>query len=387
MTITLGLGYAHGLDGRETAALATRNALNQIGRNTISFGIIISSDRHSIHSVLNGIISVLGEIPLLGMSTVNEIAASGILKHSVVVLLICGVPFTIKAEWWANIAEQAGSIANNIAQLFHLEDAEGTLLTFTDGLSGDAQQLCSALPRGPYTLAGGLSSCNYLKVEAFQIGGHQAGSGGVAAAFLPKDLSIGVGIAHGWKPTGKFFKVTHSHHNIIETLDDMLATEALANLFKVSSDELKRPPLNEMVRLYALGIEQPAPQPLLVRSAINIDDKGFLRMNTSIQAGSTIHIMIGSQNACLEAAHRAAQQAHAALGSSRPIFALVLADIAWKMLFEAQPNRIFEAIRQVLGADIPLAGGFTYGQLYSTSGDSLSPMLHNQHIEIILIST
>ncbi|NJN43770.1 MAG: hypothetical protein HC806_02860 [Anaerolineae bacterium] len=92
--------------------------------------------------------------------------------------------------------------------------------------------------------------------------------------------------------------------------------------------------------------------------------------------------MVGSASACLEAAAKAARQALTNIGAARPILAIVFADIAWKMLFETQPGGEIAPIREIFGPEIPIAGGYTVGQIHkSESGIELL----NQHIEIMLL--
>jgi hypothetical protein len=93
--------------------------------------------------------------------------------------------------------------------------------------------------------------------------------------------------------------------------------------------------------------------------------------------------MTGSVDSCLEASRKAAQQALDNLGTARPVFALVLVDIAWQILLEASPGSEVSAIRSVLGESIPILGGYTFGQL-AYSVPSRTPELYNQHIEVVL---
>ena len=63
------------------------------------------------------------------------------------------------------------------------------------------------------------------------------------------------------------------------------------------------------------------------------------------------------------------------------VFALVLVDIAWQMLLKANPGAEIEAVRDILGANVPVAGGYTLGQI--VSADDAPPKFLNQHIVVI----
>jgi hypothetical protein len=110
-------------------------------------------------------------------------------------------------------------------------------------------------------------------------------------------------------------------------------------------------------------------------------------MNAPVRDGVDAYLLVGSRAACEKAAANAAQQALLSLGSAKPFFALALVDIAWQMLLEASPGAEIAAIRDILGPDVPIAGGYTLGQVVPTGsadGGSVShPQFLNQHIAVI----
>jgi len=91
---------------------------------------------------------------------------------------------------------------------------------------------------------------------------------------------------------------------------------------------------------------------------------------------------VGSRVACEQAAQQAAQQALQQLEGSKPAFVLVLVDIAWEMLLKSHPGAEINAVQDILGKDVPLAGGYTLGQIVRGK-DSGTPQLLNQHIIVI----
>jgi hypothetical protein len=92
---------------------------------------------------------------------------------------------------------------------------------------------------------------------------------------------------------------------------------------------------------------------------------------------------VGSRISCQEAAQRATQQALRELDGIKPVFALVLVDIAWQMLLKATPAAEIVAIQEIIGEDIPIAGGYTLGQ-FVPGLESAPPRFLNQHIVVIL---
>ena len=69
MTLLAAVGQARALDGREAGLQATHQALNKLGSLAPVFGIAISSYQYDAQGVVNGIASLIGDTPVIGIST------------------------------------------------------------------------------------------------------------------------------------------------------------------------------------------------------------------------------------------------------------------------------------------------------------------------------
>jgi hypothetical protein len=382
MTLITAIGQATSLEGREAAAQATHQALEHLGKKTVAFGLVIASHHFQFQQILSGITPLLGDTPLLGFSTTAEFSSQGVARRSVVVTLVSGNELQANADWWPGFDLDSDEAAQKMIRELQLEQAEGTLLVAADGLNGDAHQLCAALPAGNYHLAGCLAGGDIRRAQTAQIGGKKAGSGGLAAALLSGDFAIGIGSSHAWQSVGAYFTITGTNGLQVTALDNLPANETYARMFGYTPQDWTVSPLNELARLYPLGLEQDGQSPLLIRSPLRIEADGSLRMNTAIPAGSVGHLMIGGVERCLDSAADAARQALAKMGEARPVLALVLADVSIQMLLEAQPGSELEAVQSVLGSQVPVAGGYTFGQIAQTEAGK--PELLNQHITVIV---
>jgi hypothetical protein len=122
----------------------------------------------------------------------------------------------------------------------------------------------------------------------------------------------------------------------------------------------------------------------IVRSPIWFEADGSLRMHSHIPVQSHANVLVGSPEYCLAAAKEAAQQALERLGLVHPSLALIFADSAWQTMLEATPGAEVRAVQAVIGADVPIVGGYTYGQIYQPDPGVPIELL-NQHILIVLI--
>jgi hypothetical protein len=377
MTLVASVGSAQALDGREAGLQAAHQALNRIGANAPGFAVVISSHQYQAREVLNGVTSLLGDAPVLGFSSPAGLTHEGQQPHSVVVALLSG-DFQADALWLPGYAQSGRETATKLMQYVAAREEYQSLLFFADGFNGDAEQLCNALSPG-LNIMGGLSSGDLHTGNTYQMAGNQTGTGGLAAAILRGNLKIGVGHAHGWDQVGKQFRVTRSRGFWLRTLDGRPASETYATLFGYPARDWAFPPLNYLARLYPLGVEQG--DDLIVRSPIRVEADGSFRMNATIRDGIDAYLLVGSRVACERAAHEAAQQALLQLGDAKPVFALVLVDIAWQLLLKAQSGIEITAVQDILGTKIPIAGGYTLGQV--VSADGVSPKFLNQHIVVI----
>ncbi|NOY99385.1 MAG: hypothetical protein GXP40_09335 [Chloroflexi bacterium] len=381
MTLTAAVGQAQALDGREAGLQATHHALNQLGTNVPSLGIVITSQHYDAKQVVGGVSSLLGNTPIVGFSTPAALTTKGQHINSVVVAVLSSDEIEVEAHWFSGYAQSGRETAARLMKIASAQpDASQSMLFFADGFNGDAEQLCLAISGDSIPLAGGLSSGDPHTGHSYQIAGTQTGSGSLAAALFKGNLRMGVGADHGWRPVGSQFRVTRSRGFWLRTLDGRPASETYSQLFGYPARDWGFPPLNYLVRLYPLGIDQG--ENLLVRSPLRVEADGSFRMNAAVRDGLDAYLMIGSPAVCQEAAQRAAQQALRALGDAKPVFALALVDIAWQMLFKAQPGAEINAIQDILGKDIPIAGGYTLGQIVPGKNEA-PPRFLNQHIMVV----
>jgi hypothetical protein len=381
MTLNVSIGSAQALNGREAGLQAAHQALNKLGSAAASFGFIIASHQYQARDVISGVSGLLGDTPVIGFSSPVGITPEGLRPNSVVVALLSG-DFEAETQWMPTYAQNSRDTGAKLAKQLTEKNNQG-MIFFADGFNGDADQLCAALATS-IPLAGALSSGDLHAGLSYQLAGPQTGSGALAAAFLRGNVRVGIGSAHGWTPVGSQFRVTRSRGFWLRTLDGRPASETYAQLFGYPAREWAFPPLSHLARLYPLGIEMGADN-MVVRAPIRVEADGSFRMNAPVRDGSDAYLLVGSRGACENAAQNAAQHALQQLQGAKPAFALVLVDIAWEMLLKSHPGAEIAAVQEILGKDVPIAGGYTLGQI-APGKDSNVPQLLNQHMVVIVIA-
>lgn len=380
MTLHAAVGVAQALDGREASLQATHHALNRLGAVAPGLGIVIASHQYQARDVANGASSLLGDAPLIGFSTPAGLTGAGLHSHSVVVAVLSAEDLDASSYWLPGYAQSSRETASQLDMLVSGNQAKDVIF-FADGFNGDAEQFCNSISPKTFRIAGSLSSGDLHTGNTYQIAGNQTGAGALAALTFSGNLRMGVGHAHGWDPVGGQMRITRSRGFWLRTLDTRPASETYAELFGFPAREWGFPPLSHMARLYPLGMEQG--DELVIRSPIRVEADGSFRMNASVRDGVDAFVMVGSRISCQKAAQRATQQALRELDGVKPAFALVLLDIAWQMLLKATPGAEIDAIQEIIGEDVPIAGGYTLGQIVPGQ-ENASPRFLNQHIVVIL---
>lgn len=382
MTLTAAVAQAQAFDGKEAGIQATHKALKQLGIKTPSLAIIVASRYYDPKKVANSVASLLGDVPMIGLSSASTLTKEGQIKNSVAVALLSSPTLKATEHWLPGYAQSGRETATTLRELVSDNGSDKRkFIFFADGFNGDAEQMCLALTGAEFSVIGGLSSGNPHTGTTSQIAGKQAGSGSLAGLLLDGKMKVGAGSEHGWRPVGRQFRVTRSRGFWIRTLDGRPASEAYAQLFGYPAREWGFPPLNYLVRLYPLGIEE-SRQDFLIRSPLRVEADGSFRMNAPVREGVDAYLLTGSPATCIEAARRAAQKARFALGETKPKMLLVLADISWQMLFKAQTGAEVRAVQDIFGSDIPIIGGYTLGQVIPGKNEA-PPTFLNQHITVI----
>ena len=379
MALKVSIGQAQALNGREAGLQATHHALNRLGSSTPALGFVIAAHQYQAREVVSGVSGLLGDTPMIGFSSSACLTSNGLHHNSVMVALLAG-DFQAETRWMPGYAQSGRETGSQLSRQAAEQNDPRALFFFADGFNGDADQLCTAISNVTFPLVGALSSGDLHTGQSYQIAGPQTGTGALSAAFLRGGVRIGVGAAHGWNPVGSQFRVTRSRGFWLRTLDGRPASETYAQLFGYPARDWAFPPLSHLARLYPLGVEQG--DHLVIRAPIRVEADGSFRMNAPVRDGVDAYLLVGNRFSCENAAQQAAQQALQQLDGKKPIFALILVDIAWQMLLKSHPGAEIAAVQDILGKDIPIAGGYTLGQIIPGK-ETTTPQLLNQHIVVV----
>ncbi|MBN1596323.1 FIST C-terminal domain-containing protein, partial [candidate division FCPU426 bacterium] len=174
---------------------------------------------------------------------------------------------------------------------------------------------------------------------------------------------FGVGVHHGWEPVGLPVTVTKSEGNRLFEINDLPAIRLYDEYFGEYTQKLRTEPLARLGVYYPLGLAVPESDEYLLRAPLSVAQDGSILFTAEVPAGAQVRLMIGSVESALKAARLAAQEAMAQMQGRAPKIALVFNAIARRRLFGIKANDEILEIRKIIGADVPLAGFYAYGEV------------------------
>jgi len=365
----IGIGISTSRDHIQAAKEAASKARLSLGKEKIDLVFVFSTVDFAHPIVLKTIAGLLGEVrPVIGCSSLSILSDKGILKYGLVVML-----FSMSQDSYFNVA-CVRDISKKSATLAGAQLGEKLLygckgvrrtvsIVFSDGLLQNGSELISGLQEKlgrSFPLVGASASDNLAFEKTYIYFGEEILSDAACGILFGGKWSFGLGIQHGWKPLGKTRRVTKSSGNTVSEIDFAPAGKIYEEYFAKDITELKRD-LRRIATLYPVGIKIPGEKEYLLRNVIAIEGQTLI-FQGDVPQGSTIRLMIGTRESCLQAAAQAAEDVKKNLAGHAIKFALLFDSATRSIIFGRQAPKELDTIKQKLGKNIPVVGIYTYAE-------------------------
>lgn len=364
----IGIGTSTNRDHIQAAQEATESARKHLRNKKIDAAMVFSTIELAHPQVLKSIRRALNDVPLFGASSLGIITSEGILKYGIAVCLL-----SLPEDSYFNTAcvkEISKKSANQAGQelgeklLYGCKGVHRTMsIIFSDGLLLNGSELIAGLQERlgrSFPLIGASASDNFTFTKTCIYFNDEVLPDAACGILFGGKLHFGLSIQHGWKPLGKPRKVTKSNAGKVSEIDNAPAAKIYEDYFAKNITAIKKD-LRHLTMLYPIGIKIPGEKEYLLHNIVDIDSNGIL-FQGEIPESSTIRLMIGTKDSCLQAAARSAEEARKNLGTRTPKFALVFASASRFALFTRQARKELDSIREKLGQNIPIIGIYTYAE-------------------------
>ncbi|MDP2044132.1 MAG: FIST N-terminal domain-containing protein, partial [Candidatus Omnitrophota bacterium] len=293
--MNVSFGFSQSKDQIQDANEAVAQAIVGLGKTPADLAIIFTTIELAHPLVLKTANNLLGEVPILGCSSLGIITNKGIFKHGFAILLI-----SLGQQVFFNTARvkdvnKATALASGRELgeklLYGCKNVHRSLsIIFLDGLITEGTNLINGLQENlgrSFPLIGASASDNFAFQKTFQYFNKELLSGSCCGVLFGGKLNFGLGIKHGWKALGKIRRVTKSSGNVVKEIDGEPAVKLYEDYLAHDALELAKE-LRRISIFYPIGVYLQGEKEYLLRNIISIKDDGSLITQGEIPQDSKI---------------------------------------------------------------------------------------------------
>lgn len=397
--MNVGLGFSSAKEIGLAAQEALSSAKIELA-GSADLAIVFSSSDMASNSLLKAISGLLPDVPIIGSSSTIIISDSGLSKHGVIILLLSfseGVYFNTAVTRGLTLRANLAGEELGDKLLYGFKDVRRSLgLVFSDALTEVSSDFIFGLQErlGKSFPLAGASASEGMPLKSQLFFGDSISNDACVGVLWGGKFNFGLGIKHGWKPLGKPHTVTKANGNIVDEIDGKPAVKFYQDYLGCDLARLKKV-LKQVSIFYPIGLNLAGEAEYLLRNILSIENNGAIRFQGDVPQSSTIRLMIGTKETCLEATRIAAVEARNSMpeihgteseGKKRKI-ALVFSSISRYMLLKRDAAKELAIIKEALGPDIAIVGLYTHGELAPLRAINYRGQVyfHNQAITVLII--
>ena len=372
----VGLSYHHNpnVAGREAA----QQALQKAGVSKPDFVFVFGSIGYDQHSLVRAVRETTGEAPLTGCSaegTINGDDADES-NFSVVVTAISSEQVRWHHGIVTGLSADPRAVGKRVAKdlLPHLSADTTGLFVFPDGRVDNLYTFFAGLEdnlpseRFLPLWGGGANTNVYVEGPTYQYCDDEVISDGISYALLSGEAHAAWAISHTLIPIGGERIVTRSKGNVIYEIDGEPATEVLKEYLPEGALVEDRDWMRYAISL-ALCFRAPSymkDEEYVCRGypAVRMAD-GSIILQTEVPEGTSVWFSTRDKKKLATGLDRMAAQIKDQLEGEKPklIFQFECATRGKMMLRDQEKLQFLRQFRQTVGADVPWAGYYTWGEI------------------------
>lgn len=334
--------------------------------------IVFASPQHDPKALLAGLRVRCPKSLIVGSTSAGEFTQHGRADGAVSVLALRSNQLRFSVGSGHGVSGSAAAAAREVVASFDGLRADPlpyrAALVMTDALAGYADAVIEELTlatRGDYMFFGGGAGDDGRFAATSVFANEDVLSNAVVALEIQSMRPIGVGVAHGWAPTGPGLRVTEAQGMRVIGLNGAPAIDAFIEHAEATGQHFDR---NDPLPFFLhniLGITGAEGHRLRVPLAV-LDD-GAVACAAEIPEGAVVHIMRTTSESAIHAAETATRAALDALGPHAPAAALVFDCVATRLRIGAAFEQELDACSELL-RPAAFVGCNTYGQIARAQG-------------------
>ena len=373
----IGVGVSEHTETYAAATQAAEGALTALGEKQSSLAIAVSAHKHNGTRVVEGIRSVLGDIPVFGGSAMGVITRSkiGYLGNEIAVLAISENVDPIRTITIHGLEKFGeGVTGKKLAQQInrYLDDSN-MVLVFYDTVRHETPPghnvgsiLLDAVYRtltnpGVHLIGAGMSGDLELR-SGYIFTGTGAEKGCVTAIVFPRNIQPVTSIMHACVPVSSFMEITQAEGSRIYELDNRPALAILLEKFGLSIDQAEN-----LILKTTLGQKHGDPFAPYDESAyvnqliIDIDThNGSIGLfEADLKEGARVQLMARNNNLMIESVRSRTREIIASYKNPDPFLAFYIDCGGRTCLISGAEKEEARILEQELPVGLPLFGFYS----------------------------
>lgn len=395
MATWIGVGTSSSEEAKKAAAEAAQRALAAARHpkdHPPDLVIAFCSSLYPQAEILRTLHSLLHPKSFIGCSTAGEISSLGPSRRSIVLLVLSsttihtsiGVGHSVHENPRAAGQQAAFMAAKNSPPKRH------AFLIFPDSLAGNGADIIRGAQENlgtSFPIAGGSAGDDFRFQKTHQYFQQELLTDAVVGVLFSGELTVGIGVRHGWRPISKPQRVTKAHGNRVEELDGTRAANLYEEYFGAHAEELKQEALARLTLAYPLGMAIPGEDEYLLRNVLKVDASGALVYTAEIPEQARVRLMMSNRQAVMSAAQTAAEKALQALGGKKPSLGFIFNSVARLKLLGFRAAEEIALVQKTLGPNpVPLIGFYGYGEQAPLGAEIHRGQSHFHNESVVVVS-
>jgi hypothetical protein len=356
------------LAGRELG----RKIIEKLVDKTPNVVIVFASSVYEYTALLKALKETCSPGILVGSSSAGEFTSGDFGTDSACAVAIYSDELKFTAGIAQGIQENRETVAEELfsalSPVHEYQYQYYSAMIFADALSGYTDEMIELLTEktmGKYQFFGGGAgdNANFQNTHVFYDTGAYTNSAVILEILSNKP--IGVGAAHGWKPTGIRMRVTESDGMKLVSLNARSAVELFIEHAQATGQTFNPAEPIPFFLHNIIGIEVAGDHKLRVPLGVLPD--GSVAMASDIPSGAYVSFMTTDNDCSKQAAMEAAIGAIKQLGNHKPNVALFFDCVATRLRMGKEFDFELDKVTETLDG-VNYAGCNTYGQVARVNG-------------------
>ena len=357
---------------REAGAFLAQEVRAKLGGAAPDVLILFASPAFDYAALLQALDAGCAPRIMVGCSSAGEFSGCSDSNASASVMAIHGQDMRFNAAVGRDLRADPLHAVAQIMPVFtgalHTDFPYRCALVLTDALAGYTDEMIHEMTvrtGGTYQLFGGGAADDARFQQTHVFCGTEVHADAVVVLEMLSKRPVGLGVRHGWEPSGPPLRVTEADGNRVISLNAIDAGDVFQAHAEATGQVFQRDDPLPFFLHNVLGIDTGDGYKL--RVPLSLGEDGSVLCAAAVPEGATVRMMVASVASACQAASEASHAAMAALNG---------APLAGSLLFDCAATRLrlgrafgdeLKAVAERLGSS-NFAGCNTYGQIARAEG-------------------